>query len=384
MDILEPLNKSILIINPGSSSLKWAIFDNLKTLLYTKKGSCQLDQVDNFLDKIFKDNLYSCCVIRFVHGGSHFFKAMSIDEEVLNQLEQLSDLAILHNKKSNNLAKYILEKYKEIKVVGVFDTEFFHDLPSVAQQIPLPSRLLKKYALRRYGFHGFAHSALISAHHSILSESKNNQEDSKIITLHLGSGCSMAAIKNGKPIETSMGFSPNDGLLMRTRTGELDPGLLLWLQKAENWSVEQAERIINLDSGWEGMSAIKSDFSTLLSSKSEVAKNAVDLFSHRVRKTLGAYFALLGGLDTVLLSGGVAEHNIGFCILLLSELEHLGINIDLSILSANKNQLRVSGKGKLISKHESKVKCWLFFTEEEVEMLKSLIKENLLNYSGEK
>jgi len=309
MDTDKNLNSCVVVINPGSSSLKWAAFSSLDSSVYQEKGTWKLDPAESFLEKFFSSKKISTCIIRFVHGGPDFFKPSYITQEILNKFEKLNELAYLHNKTSFSLAKRLLKINKNLTVIAVFDTEFFHTLPKVSQQVPLPKNLVEKYSLRRYGFHGFAHSALTKAYKNNLCENKNL---SKIITMQLGSGCSMAAIKDGLPIETTMSFSPNDGLLMRTRTGELDPGLLLWLQKKENWSLDQAESNINRSSGWEGISGIKKDFSELDLSDDIYAINAVELFVNRVRKTLGAYVALIGGLDAVRLSGGVCEQNVYF------------------------------------------------------------------------
>jgi acetate kinase len=214
-----------------------------------------------------------------------------------------------------------------MRIFAVFDTEFFHSLPVSAQLYGLPRHLIQRHRIRRFGFHGFAHAGLHERWRTVVDGQDRVSSDKRVVTLQLGSGCSMAAINGVEPIDTTMGFTPNEGLLMSTRSGDIDPGLLTWLQRQEGWTPEETDRVLNEESGWLGLSGEGGDFSQLLNNSTPEAKEAVQLFSIRVRKTLGAYHALLGGLDGVVIGGGVAESTPTLCLHLLQDLEHLGIKV---------------------------------------------------------
>ena len=326
-DKLNNLNElhSVLCLNPGSSSLKWALFQSTKQTNALKTGSVSLKEIAVELLAIIEKFEIFMVIIRFVHGGTGFYEPVEITSDVYDELCSLLSIAPLHTNASLLCSELILKNTTGINQVAVFDTELFKDMPETAQLYGLPEILRNKYGIRRFGFHGFAHAGMLDAFHE-LSESNPDQRR-RIVTIQLGSGCSMAAFLNGKPVECSMGFTPNDGLLMSTRSGDVDAGLVTWLQRQEGWTPEETDSYLNKESGWAGMSGESADFSVVLRSHKEASKKAVRLFVHRVRKTLGSFYAVLGGLDAVLLSGGIAENTTHFCHALLCDLEHLGIKL---------------------------------------------------------
>ena len=339
MDAVESkTNKEyILCLNPGSSSLKWALFYSLKHEQAEKSGSVKLNELASTIVKILNDHNVSLVIIRFVHGGIKYFEPIEINTEVLVVLEKIKSLAPMHMQASLRCSECVNDTYPNVKQIAVFDTELYRDLPEVSQLYGLPKLLIKKYGIRRFGFHGFAHAGMLTTYEKINSSMGINKK--RVVTMQLGSGCSMTAFQSGTPVETSMGFTPNDGLLMSTRSGDLDPGLVTWLQRQENWTPDETDEWLNEKSGWCGLSGESTDFSTLLKNNNENTEKAIQLFSYRIRKTLGAYYAILGGLDAILLSGGIAEHAIEFCRNLLSDLEHLGITLSSKVISVKKKKL---------------------------------------------
>tara|TARA_R110002110_G_scaffold167482_1_gene368530 strand:- start:80423 stop:81463 length:1041 start_codon:yes stop_codon:yes gene_type:complete len=321
--------------------------------------------------KLIKNYSIGLCLIRFVHGGVKFVHPVQITGENISELEDLQEMAPLHNSSSLELCRLLQEISPDLKLIAVFDTEYFHFLPQVSQLYGLSRDLTEKYNIRRYGFHGFAHSAMSKSWEEISHVTRGSENDSRLITLQLGSGCSMAAIKNGQPIDTTMGFTPNDGLLMSTRCGEIDPGLVTWLQRKEGWTSEETDYYLNEQSGWFGLSAESKDMAEVISSKSNGASMALSLFIHRIHKNLGAYFALLGGLDGIVLSGGIAEHAMPFCRRILANLGHLGIE-----MSADGDFCQaVNIKGMdayCLSIPDSRVSCWSVKGSEHLAMMDSV------------
>lgn len=236
----------------------------------------------------------------------------------------------------------------------------------------MSQELVEKYSIRRFGFHGFAHDAMRAA----WEHRADNQLGQRLVTIQLGSGCSMAAILNGKPIDTTMGFTPNEGLLMSTRCGDIDPGLVTWLQRLEHWTPVETDKVLNEESGWLGVSGISSSISDLLDNPAPSARRAIDLFSYRIRKTLGAYYAVLGGLDGVVMSGGIAEHSVQFCANLLRRLEHLGIFLSDESLYPEQ---ALNGEYLRISVPDSPVRCEIVRNNEHQAMLESVLKSHILD-----
>lgn len=244
---------------------------------------------------------------RVVHGGEAFAAPARVTDEVLAQLEALEALAPLHNPPALAVIRACRARLGGVPAVAVFDTAFFHDLPEPARDYALPPEWTRSYGIRRYGFHGIAHRYLYERYLEIAGA---RREQSRVITLQLGHGCSIAAIRDGRPVETSMGFTPLEGLVMATRPGDLDPGILLHLA-ARGLSYEEMHEGLNRRAGLLGLSGTSADMEALLALEARGhagARRAVEAFCHRARKYLGAYSAVLGGAEAVVFGGGIGEH----------------------------------------------------------------------------
>jgi len=329
-------------------------------------GQIDLETEINIAEKLF--NELDCfdiqvLIVRVVHGGYRFQSPIKVNDENLLQLKELVSLAPLHNKVSIDLIEQWRKRSGLTQIFAVFDTEFFANLPDVAKTYGLPRLLIEKHQIRRFGFHGFAHQGMLKQW-QLLNPNKTHY---RIVTAQLGSGCSMAAIQDGQPVDISMGFTPNEGLLMRTRCGDVDPGLVTWLQVQEGYSPDQANGLLNGESGWFGLSGGVGDMAEIFTSNSPEEKLAFNLFRYRFQKTIGAYFAILGGLDGVVLSGGIAENNAEICCVLLSDLSHLGITI--------RNDSSHGNLPLLLSTQTSKVDCLIVDSEEVVSMIHAVKRE---------
>lgn len=347
----------LLVLNPGSSSIKWEAFCNSAESL--GHGQITLGRGIDVFEPLTSTagNKVCAVIVRVVHGGSEFLQPIEVSPDNIDKLKALDSLAPLHNRVAMELIESWRQYDQSVRIFAAFDTQFFSELPAVAQTYGLPLDLIKQYQLRRYGFHGFAHQDMLRHWYA-----KNpHQQKFSLVTAQLGSGCSMTAIRDGKPVDTSMGFTPNEGLLMRTRSGDVDPGLLAWLQQQEGWSPEDTDKLLNHESGWRGLSGGVANIAELFTSDLPQCRLAFDLFRYRFRKTLGAYFAILGGLDGIVLSGGVAEHNPDLCRELLSGLSHLGIELHAESAYSN---LPIS-----LSSMTSKVQCWVVASDEAAMML---------------
>lgn len=374
MSRLPRSDKSILLVlNPGSSSIKWSTH-NVSALEYVgATASVAIGQVGvgqsaaqtypgapPWLTDVLTNHDVRAVIIRVVHGGSEYLKPLLINDDNYRQLQTLIELAPLHNEAAIELIDQLRHSRISIPIVAVFDSEYFSDLPMVSQSYGLPAALIKKYRLRRYGFHGFAHESMVTHWETVNPDT----ERFTLVTAQLGSGCSMAAIRDGKPVDTTMGFTPNEGLLMRTRSGDIDPGLLTWLQRQEGWTPEETDHVLNHESGWRGLSGGIDNMADLFASEQPQHQLAFELFRYRFQKTMGAYFAILGGLDGIVLSGGIAENNVDICRRLLSGISHLGIALEDS-------QAR-SPLPLLLSSPASPVQCWIVVADEAAAMLRSV------------
>ena len=348
----------IVVLNPGSATIKWQCYPALDSSQPIASGQGDIAELEAELTKITAEVAAYSYVVRFVHGGDLFCQPVVISDKNFKFLQGLSDWAPLHNHNSLLCVQHLLQRCEDCKIVAVFDTHFFRDLPPAAKTYGLPDWLTQKYKLRRYGFHGFAHQAMCDT----WTTHNGKNRSYALVTMQLGSGCSMAAIKDGQVIDTTMGFTPNEGLLMSTRSGDIDACLVTWLQKREGWTPEETERVLNKDSGWFGVSAQSKDMAELLDSHSDKAQLAVDIFCHRVRKTLGAYYVLLGGLDGIVIGGGIGEHAVTLRRRLLENLNHLGIDIDDKL---NHNP----GRFGVISSPQSRVHCLVAAENEMLMML---------------
>jgi acetate kinase len=293
---------------------------------------------------------------RIVHGGERFRKTTKLDIETERKIEELSYLAPLHNPRALRWIDAAREVLGErVLQCGVFDTAFYADLPEVASMYALPAQLCREHGIRRYGFHGLAHGAMNRRWRELRPELENG---GRVISLQLGSGCSMTATLCGKAQDTSMGFSPLEGLVMATRSGDVDAGVLAFLQRTQKLTTEEMESLLNNKSGLLGVSEISNDMRVLLASDDPRAARAVELYCYRARKYLGAYLTVLGGADGVLFGGGVGENAAVVREKILSGMEWCGIELD---RDANN---KATGCEALISTSQSKIEVWVVPVDE--------------------
>ncbi len=301
------------VINSGSSSLKFKLFDMttgevLYSLLVEKIGEVgsKIKTHHEALESLDVDfSLVDAIGHRVVHGGEEFSEPTLIDESVIKKIQSLIPLAPLHN--PANLEGIIVARKKapDAMQIAVFDTAFHAKMPKEAYLYALPYEMYEKHKIRRYGFHGTSHSYLLKESSKLL-----NKDSSKlnIITLHLGNGASACAIKHGISIDTSMGFTPLEGLVMGTRCGDLDPAIVLYMQRELGLSVDEVDEVLNKKSGIHGISG-SSDIRVILESNSKKSKLALEMMIRRVKKYIGAYMALLDRVDAIVFSGGIGENS---------------------------------------------------------------------------
>jgi len=284
-----------------------------------------------------------------------------ITKDVIEEMEEVIDLAPLHNPPNLKGIYAMQELLPDIPQVGVFDTAFHQTMPARAYMYAIPYSLYKKYGIRRYGFHGTSHRYVSKQACELLG---CRYEEKKIITCHLGNGASMTAVKNGESIDTSMGLTPVEGLIMGTRSGDLDLGILTYLMQREELSLATANTLINKFSGMLGVSGISSDMRDIEKAAeegNERAKLSLDMYAYRLRKYIGAYTAAMGGLDILVFTGGIGENDIYVRQMACSGMEYLGIKLD-----AKLNKEKVMNKKGLISAADSKVQVVVMPTNEEL------------------
>jgi acetate kinase len=296
---------------------------------------------------------------RVVHGGETFASSVVITPDVVQQIEECSVLAPLHN--PPNLRGYYAAHaaLPEVPHIAVFDTAFHQTMPPHAFLYGIPFQLYTKHSLRKYGFHGSSHRYVAFRGCQLLGWER---EEHKLITVHLGNGCSLAAIDYGKSIDTSMGFTPLEGLLMGTRTGDMDPAVVPWLMAMEEMTLHQVNTMMNKHSGLYGVSGVSSDMRELVEARAsghQRADVAFRMFCYRVKKYIGAYAAAMGGVDAVFFTGGIGENSPEVREWALSDLEYMGIGIDRQI-----NDGLHDGEGE-ISTDGSRVKVLVVPTNEE-------------------
>ena len=296
---------------------------------------------------------------RVVHGGERFSASVLIDDDVVATIEVLNDLAPLHNPACVSGIKAARSALgSSVPMVAAFDTSFHHTLPEYAATYALPYELSLRHKIRRYGFHGLAHrySTLRYAEITAMPMDRVN-----IVTLHLGNGCSASAIRGGRSIDTSMGFTPLEGLVMGTRSGDLDPAVVAYLCRKENLPVAEVERWLNKRSGLLGVSGRSNDMRDLLEHSADDARArlAIEVFCYRTRKYLGAYLAVLGGADAVIFSGGIGENSSLIRAKILSGMEWCGLELD-----GERNAAVVAAEGR-ISLSQSRIHAYVIPADEE-------------------
>lgn len=308
---------------------------------------------------------------RVVHGGERYSKSVLVNDEVMKYLDECIKLAPLHNKPNIIGIEACKSLMPNTPMAVVFDTAFHGTMPKEAYMYALPYELYSEHGIRKYGFHGTSHKYVAN---KVAEAMGKDIKDLKIITCHLGNGASITAVKNGESIDTTMGFTPLDGIVMGTRSGSIDPAIVIYLIKELGYTVDEVNDILNKKSGILGISGVSSDFRDIRAAayeeNNERAKLALDLYHYKVRCQIGAYAAAMGGVDVIVFTAGVGENAIETREGCLEGLQFLGIEID-------KDKNKVRGELKEVSKDTSKVKIYVIPTNEELMIAKETI--DLLN-----
>ncbi|MBP1559307.1 MAG: acetate kinase [Oscillospiraceae bacterium] len=382
----------VLVINAGSSSLKYQLID-MATEEAIAKGLCERIGMDGKithktstgvelsyevafpthkeafeeLTKVLTsgegkviESLDEVSAIghRAVHGGEKFSSSVIIDEEMMQTMDDLADLAPLHNPPGLTGMKACKEVFGEdVPMVGVFDTAFHQTMPAKAYIYPIPYEYYEKYRIRRYGFHGTSHRFVSNRLAEI-----TGKKDMKVITCHLGNGSSIAAIDCGKVIDTTMGLSPLEGLIMGTRSGNIDPTIVSFLADKEGMTAAEVVNMLNKKSGYQGVSGFTSDQRDLekaAAEGNERAALAVEIQKYQIKKFVGGYAAAMGGVDAIVFTGGIGENDASVRADVCAGMEWMGLKFN-----AEANNVR--GKETLLSTEDSKVQVWLIPTNEEL------------------
>ena len=296
---------------------------------------------------------------RVVHGGERFTDSMLINSDVIAGIEACCEIAPLHNPPNLHGIHACMELMPEVPQVAVFDTAFHQTMPKTAFLYGLPYEMYVKYGLRRYGFHGTSHRYVAQRAAEMMGE---HMSDLRIITCHLGNGASLTAIKYGRSVDTSMGYTPLEGLIMGTRSGEIDPAIIPFLMEKENMDAQQIDNFLNRRSGILGISGLSSDFRDLeqaANNGDERSQLAIDIFAYKVRKYIGGYVAAMGGVDAIVFTAGLGENSPFMREKICNGLEFLGTRIDPEL-----NKIR--GKAREISVKRARTKIFVVPTNEEL------------------
>ncbi|MCC7184293.1 MAG: hypothetical protein IT509_12095 [Rhodocyclaceae bacterium] len=356
------LDARVLSINAGSSSVRLALH-RAGAQAIVEQAACRLASTEiadpaSSLGAFVGDHPGAAIAVaahRVVHGGPNLRAACLIDAAVEDEIARAATLAPLHNPLALAWVRAARAAFGDtLPQVAVFDTAYYAELPPVARHYAIPRELAQRHGLRRHGFHGLAHQAMWRAWQA----GRPDDAGGRVVSFQLGAGCSATAVRDGRVLDTSMGFSPLEGLVMATRCGDLDAGLLTHLLRAERLSPEDAEALLNRRSGLLGLSGISGDLRTLLASQHESARLAIDLYCYRARKYLGAYAAVLGGVDAVLFGGGAGEHLPAIRTRILADFEWLGIGLD-----DDANLAALGGRAR-ISRADSRVAVWVVPVDE--------------------
>lgn len=296
---------------------------------------------------------------RVVHGGELFTESVRIDDKVLQGIEQCVDLAPLHNPENIKGIQAIREIFGEdLPQVAVFDTAFHHSIPERAYLYALPFRFYQRYRVRRYGFHGTSHRYVASRYRALRGLTR---EQTNIITLHLGNGCSAAAIKAGSSVDTSMGMTPLEGLVMGTRSGDLDPAIVDLIARKEGLSPEEVDTLLNTQSGLLGISGVTNDMRELQAKRDDRrAGLAIEVFCYRARKYIGAYLAAMNGADAIVFTGGIGENSADVRARICADMEWAGLRLD------KKRNEEIVGREGEISTADSRLRAYAIPTDEEL------------------
>lgn len=318
----------ILAVNTGSTSIKLDVVEigsDTSSPIHTARHETYVHDADALLKEFVSGAGHIDAVVhRVVHGGSDLVQSRVIDEETERTIEALSELAPLHNPLA---LRWIRACRKRLRApqVAVFDTAFHDAMPAVAKFYAVPPTVAAQSGIRRYGFHGIAHQAMWRRWCELRPDLPDG---GRLITIQLGGGCSITAIRHGRPQDTSMGFSPAEGLVMATRCGDIDPGAVVHLMRNEGMSPEMVEQLINTQSGLLGVSGMSADMRDIIDETDTQAQLAVKMYCYRLRKYIGAYQAVLGGADGIVFGGGVGEHMPEVRYRTLDGMHWCGIEID--------------------------------------------------------
>lgn len=398
----------VLVLNCGSSSLKYQLIDmeNEEVLC---KGLVERIGIDGSILKHEKEGLDGKHVVeqpmkdhkdaighvlsavvdptvgavkemkeidavghRIVHGGEKFASSAVLTDEVIVAIKDCSDLAPLHNPANLMGVEACKAILPDVPMVGVFDTAFHQTMPEKSFMYGLPHELYKKHGVRRYGFHGTSHLYVSQKAAEMLGK---KPEDLKIITCHLGNGASITAVDGGKSVDTSMGLTPLEGLIMGTRCGDIDPAIIPFVMKKEGLDADGVDKLMNKESGVYGMTGISSDFRDIEDAAAEgnqLAINALDAYAQRVKKYIGAYAAEMNGVDAIVFTAGLGENGIGMREMICADMDFMGIKLD-----PEKNDVR--GKDRIISSDDSRVKVLLIPTNEELMIARDTLRLSKVN-----
>ena len=384
---------NVLVVNCGSSSLKYQLIDSDSEAVLAK-GLCERIGIDGrlvyqktgldkeiteaampthkqaiqmVLDALVNEKtgaIRSLSEIdavghRVVHGGEKFADSVLITPAVMEALEECCALAPLHNPPNIQGIEACQAIMPNVPQVAVFDTAFHQTMPKEAYMYALPYSYYEEYGIRRYGFHGTSHKYVAQRCAELMGK---HMSDLRIITCHLGNGSSVSAIKGGRSIDTTMGFTPLSGLIMGTRTGDIDPAIVPFLMDKTGMSYEEVDRVMNKESGVLGISGVSNDFRVIeeaASNGNKRAQLALNMFHYKVRRVIGAFAAVMGGVDAIIFTAGIGENGIGNRDAICNGLEYLGTRID-----PERNNIR--GKEQEISAEGSKVKIFVIPTNEEI------------------
>lgn len=383
----------ILVLNCGSSSIKYKLYDLKAELTLASGGVEKIGLEGSFLKhkrpdgskhelmlpmpthtegiaavlNVLTDRALGCLQSleeidavghRVVHGGERFQESAVVTPEVLASIRECSDLAPLHNPANLKGIEAIAEKLPEVPQVVVFDTAFHQTMPQHAYMYALPYRYYEQYGVRRYGFHGTSHRFVSQRAIEVLGLNVNN---SRLITCHIGNGSSIAAIVNGKCVDTSMGLTPTEGLMMGTRCGDVDAGALVYLMQKERMGADALSNVVNKQSGVMGISELSSDMRTIreaVANGNERATLTMEMYNYRILKQIGAYVAAMGGVDAIIFTGGVGENQVVTRTYVADHLAYLGVAYD-------REKAQRCGEESVFSTPDSKVIMAVIPTDEE-------------------
>ncbi len=393
---------NVLVINCGSSSLKYQLIDSESqevlakglcerigiagsAIVHQPKGSGKIKEEADMPDhtaavKLVIEKLTDASVgvikspeeidavgHRIVHGGEKFAGSVVITEEVISEIEKCSDLAPLHNPANLVGIRSCRAIMPDVPMVGVFDTAFHQTMPKKAYLYGLPYEYYETYKVRRYGFHGTSHDFVSARAAEILGKSRENM---KIIVCHLGNGASVSAVDHGKSVDTSMGLTPLEGLIMGTRSGDLDPAIIPFLAGRLGVDAEEVVNICNKKSGVLGLSGLSSDFRDLAEAAAggnEMAQTALETYAYRVGKYIGAYTAAMNGVDAIVFTAGAGENNAEVRKLIGQYIGYLGTNI-------NEEKNRIRGEEVILSDEGAKVVTMVVPTNEELAIARETVR----------